>query len=446
MYLLISSYVFYGFWDWKFLILIFISTLVDFYCGLKIGNSDDRFKRKAYFYLSIIFNLSMLFYFKYYNFFLDNFIASFRIFGYSFKAEPLKIILPVGISFYTFQTMSYTIDIYRNKLKPTSNFISFAAFVSFFPQLVAGPIERASNLLPQFSTIKKFHESMAYDGLKIMLWGFFKKIVIADNLRHFVNDTYSGIHTDSISIAIAIIFFTIQVYCDFSGYSDIAIGVAKLFGFELLANFRYPLFSKNIIEFWKRWHISLSSWFKDYLYYPLGGNKSNNLKTNLNILIVFTVSGFWHGSSWNYIIWGGLNGIFYIITKFIQINSGSNERYHRGKLYCLLSIIVNFLLVSFLLVIFRSSNLNHAVEILSSLLNFKSIDYHTLWNKKLLIISTLCSFLFFIEYLGQNSVVAIEGILNKLSKNQKLMFCYFIILLILFFGDFNENEFIYFQF
>jgi D-alanyl-lipoteichoic acid acyltransferase DltB (MBOAT superfamily) len=445
-FILLSSYIFYGFWDWKFLILIFASTLVDFYCGLKIGNTDHGLKRKSYFFLSIVFNLGMLFYFKYYNFFIENFIKTFSIFGFSFHSDPIKIILPVGISFYTFQTMSYTIDVYRNNLKPTRDFVSFAAFVSFFPQLVAGPIERASNLLPQFSNIKKFNYNLATDGLKIMLWGFFKKIVIADNLRHFVNDTYSGLHTDSISIAIAIIFFTIQVYCDFSGYSDIAIGVAKLFGFNLLANFKYPLFSKNIVEFWQRWHISLSSWFKDYLYYPLGGNKSNQYRTNLNVLIVFTVSGLWHGSNWTYITWGCLNGCFYIITKFLLRKLFIAKSGKRGSLYTASTITFNFLLVSFLFVIFRSTNLYQAADILSSLFHYNSLDFHVIWNKKLLIICALCSFLFFIEYTGRQSSIAIEGILKKLSRNQKLVFCYFIILLILFCGDFNENEFIYFQF
>ncbi len=293
-----ASYVFYGWWDWRFLSLILFSTIVDYFVGIGLSKQEDPIKRKMLLWTSIIVNLGFLGFFKYYNFFLDNFVTAFSFFGQEINANSLNIILPVGISFYTFQTLSYSIDVYRRKLEPTKNFIIFAAFVSFFPQLVAGPIERATHLLPQFYSKRNFDYSKAVDGMRQILWGLFKKIVIADNCAKYANiifnnsDDYSGS-----TLVLGALFFTFQIYCDFSGYSDIAIGTSRLFGFDLMRNFNFPYFSRDIAEFWRRWHISLSTWFRDYLYIPLGGSRGGIWMKIRNTFIIFIVSGFWHGAN-----------------------------------------------------------------------------------------------------------------------------------------------------
>ncbi|WP_339609122.1 MBOAT family O-acyltransferase, partial [uncultured Roseivirga sp.] len=274
LFILIASYVFYGWWDPRFLVLIFLSTIVDFYIGIGLHKSSEYHIRKALLVTSLIVNIGILFVFKYYGFFVQNFIDAFTFFGSQLQLDSLSIILPVGISFYTFQTLSYSIDVYRRKLEPTQGFVSFAAFVSFFPQLVAGPIERATNLLPQFYKKRVFNYAQSVDGLRQILWGLFKKIVIADNCAEYVNVVFGNYQSyEASSLIVAAFFFSIQIYCDFSGYSDIAIGTAKLFGFKLMRNFAYPYFSRDISEFWRRWHISLSTWFRDYLYIPLGGSR-----------------------------------------------------------------------------------------------------------------------------------------------------------------------------
>ena len=312
--LLISSYIFYGWWDWRFLSLIFLSTLVDYFIGLKIyNNSDDRI-RKFYLWISILVNLVLLGFFKYFNFFIDTWIDLLNSFGYENKSVwTLNVILPVGISFYTFQTMSYSLDIYFGKMKPTKDFFSFASFVSFFPQLVAGPIERASTLLPQILNNREFKYQQVKEGLILILWGMFKKVVIADSLGwrvDFIFNNYQNL--DGGVLLLGLIYFSFQIYCDFSGYSDIAIGIAKLFGIELMSNFRFPYFSRNIGEFWRKWHISLSTWFRDYMYIPLGGSKVSKWLSIRNIFIIFIVSGFWHGANWTFIVWGLIHASFYI--------------------------------------------------------------------------------------------------------------------------------------
>ena len=294
--ILLSSYIFYGWWDYRFLSLIFLSTIVDYIIGLNIPRQESEKLQKLLLYVSILFNVSVLGFFKYYNFFIDSWLSLFSSFGYEIKSIwTLNIILPVGISFYTFQTMSYTIDIYRKKLKPTKDFISFASFVSFFPQLVAGPIERATNLLPQILNKREFRYEQGVQGLRLILWGLFKKVVIADSLSPIVDDIFSNYQDFSGgTLWLGAVYFAFQIYCDFSGYSDIAIGTSKLFGFEIMSNFRFPYFSRNIGEFWRRWHISLSTWFRDYLYIPLGGSKEGKWKSIRNIFVIFIVSGFWH--------------------------------------------------------------------------------------------------------------------------------------------------------
>ena len=295
--IVIASYFFYGWWDWRFLSLIVFSTVVDYTVGQQLRRLDNQRKRKLLLWISIIVNLGFLGFFKYYDFFLDNFIAAFSFFGQKIQGNSLNVILPVGISFYTFQTMSYTIDVYRQKLEPTNDFIAFSAFVSFFPQLVAGPIERASNLLPQFNSKRTFDYSKAVDGMRQILWGLFKKVVIADNCAEYANMIFNNSNEYSGStLVLGALFFTFQIYGDFSGYSDIAIGTSRLFGFNLMQNFAFPYFSRDIAEFWRRWHISLSTWFRDYLYIPLGGSRVGTWMKVRNTFIIFIVSGFWHGA------------------------------------------------------------------------------------------------------------------------------------------------------
>lgn len=313
-FLVIASYFFYGYWDWRFLSLIFLSTLIDFIIGILLEkNAPSAKKRKFLLSLSIVFNIGFLAFFKYCDFFIENFISAFSFFGFSFSPFSLNIILPVGISFYTFQTLSYSIDVYKKKLKPTKDVIAFFAFVSFFPQLVAGPIERATNLLPQFYAKKKFDFQKGVDGLRQILWGLFKKIVIADNCAESANAifNYAGDYPGS-TLFLGAVFFAFQIYGDFSGYSDIAIGVSRLFGFNLMRNFAYPYFSRSIAEFWRRWHISLSTWFRDYLYIPLGGSHGNRVFQLRNTFIIFLVSGFWHGANWTFIAWGAIHALYFM--------------------------------------------------------------------------------------------------------------------------------------
>jgi len=320
--ILLSSYFFYGWWDYRFLSLILLSTLVDYFVGLYLPKQDSQKKQKLLLSCSVLVNLSLLGFFKYYNFFVDSWINLFSSFGYEINSVwTLYIILPVGISFYTFQTMSYTIDIYKKKLKPTKDFIAFASFVSFFPQLVAGPIERAANLLPQILKQRKFMYQQLVQGLRLILWGMFKKVVIADSLAPIVDNIFSNYQNfGGATLWLGAIYFAFQIYCDFSGYSDIAIGTSKLFGFELRSNFKFPYFSRNIGEFWRRWHISLSGWFKDYLYIPLGGSYQGKTKSIRNIFIIFLVSGLWHGANWTFIFWGLFHSILFIPSFIFNKN------------------------------------------------------------------------------------------------------------------------------
>ena len=327
-FLLIISYIFYGWWDWRFLSLIFLSTLVDYFVGLKIYNYQKKEIKKIYLWISILFNIGLLGTFKYFNFFIEQWIGLLSIVGYEYNSTwTLNVILPVGISFYTFQTMSYSLDIYYGKLKPTKDFISFASFVSFFPQLVAGPIERASNLLPQILNNRVFKYDQAINGLRLILWGMFKKVVIADTLAIHVDKIFKDYASyDGSILLLGLIYFSFQIYCDFSGYSDIAIGVSKLLGFELMTNFNFPYFSRNIGEFWRRWHISLSTWFRDYLYIPLGGSQKGIWQSLRNIFIIFIISGFWHGANWTFIMWGLTHALLYI-PLFLSTN---NRQYTVG--------------------------------------------------------------------------------------------------------------------
>ena len=446
----ISSYVFYGWWDWRFLSLIAFSTVVDYFVGKRLLIINNTVKRKVLLFTSIIVNLGFLGIFKYYNFFLENFIEAFSFFGYTIKSNTLNIILPVGISFYTFQTLSYTIDVYKRKLEPTKDFIAFAAFVSFFPQLVAGPIERATNLLPQFYKKRTFNYQKAVDGMRQIIWGLFKKIVIADNCAEYANLIFNNsADYGGSTLVIGAIFFAFQIYGDFSGYSDIAIGTARLFGFNLMQNFAFPYFSRDIAEFWRRWHISLSTWFRDYLYIPLGGSRGTNFHKIRNVFIVFLVSGFWHGSNWTFIFWGGLNAIYFLPIMLMNRNRANIDTIAQGKYFPnyreFISMLLTFSLTVFAWIFFRADNINDA---------FNYID--TIFSKSLFIKSELLSdiksikvigliiLLIIVEWLGRTHKYALENISFFPKYMRWSVYLFILILLFVFQG--SKQEFIYFQF
>jgi D-alanyl-lipoteichoic acid acyltransferase DltB (MBOAT superfamily) len=330
--LVIASYVFYGWWDWRFLSLIVFSSFVDYSVGVALSKTNLEHKRKLLLWTSILINLGFLGFFKYYNFFAESFADAFTLFGRHMEPSRLQILLPVGISFYTFQTLSYSIDVYKRKLEPTKDVVAFFAFVSFFPQLVAGPIERATNLLPQFYKKRHFVYAKAVDGMRQILWGLFKKMVIADNCAEYANQIFNNYEDYSGStLFLGALFFTFQIYGDFSGYSDIAIGTSRLFGFNLMQNFAFPYFSRDIAEFWRRWHISLSTWFRDYLYIPLGGSRGGTWMKVRNTFIIFIVSGFWHGANWTFLIWGFLNALYFLPLLLMKKNRAHTNTVAEGK-------------------------------------------------------------------------------------------------------------------
>jgi alginate O-acetyltransferase complex protein AlgI len=369
--LLVASYWFYANWDYRFLFLLVFSTALDYYSGLRIHNAEKS-RRNTWLFISVFINLGFLAVFKYFNFFTESFGELMNGVGIPFDPWTLKLILPVGISFYTFHGLSYVFDIYNNKIKPEKDFISYSVFVCFFPLLVAGPIERATHLLPQITKARSFSYIQSVSGLRRILWGLFKKVVIADSLSLSVNqifDPNSGY--SGITLILGVIYFAIQIYCDFSGYSDIAIGCARLLGIELINNFSFPYFATSISEFWKRWHISLSSWFRDYLYIPLGGSRVGVAKTIRNIFIVFLVSGFWHGANWTFIAWGFLHAVFFL-PSFIN-----KKRYQFSipetslRLLILPRIVLTFTLVCFAWIFFRAESLAHAFNYISAM----SLDF-----------------------------------------------------------------------
>ena len=446
----ISSYVFYGWWDWKFLSLIVFSTVVDYYVGERLLITNNTAKRKFLLFTSLIINLGFLGIFKYYNFFLENFIEAFSFFGYNIKSNTLNIILPVGISFYTFQTLSYTIDVYKRKLKPTKDFIAFSAFVSFFPQLVAGPIERATNLLPQFYKKRVFNYTKAVDGLRQILWGLFKKVVIADNCAEYANLIFNNSNDyGGSTLVIGAIFFAFQIYGDFSGYSDIAIGTARLFGFNLMQNFAFPYFSRDIAEFWRRWHISLSTWFRDYLYIPLGGSRGTNSHKIRNIFIVFLVSGFWHGSNWTFIFWGGLNAIYFLPIMLMKRNRTNLDTIAQGKYFPnyreFISMLLTFSLTVFAWIFFRADNINDAFNYINTIFS-KSlfIKSELLSDIKSIKVIGLIIILIIVEWLGRTNKYALENISSFPKYLRWSVYLFILILLFVFQG--SKQEFIYFQF
>mgnify|MGYP001253610432 CR=1 FL=1 len=449
--IVVASYVFYGWWDWRFLSLIIFSTVVDYLIGQRLRTEDNQSKRKVLLWTSIIVNLGFLGFFKYYNFFLENFIDAFTLFGMQINANSLNIILPVGISFYTFQTLSYTIDVYRKKLEPTQDFIAFSAFVCFFPQLVAGPIERATNLLPQFYKKRTFEYHKAVDGMRQILWGLFKKVVIADNCAEFANQIFNNsADMNGSTLVLGAIFFTFQIYGDFSGYSDIAIGTSRLFGFDLKQNFATPYFSRDIAEFWRRWHISLSTWFRDYLYIPLGGSRGGTWMKVRNTFAIFLISGFWHGANWTFIIWGGLNAIYFLPLLLTNNNRKNLGVVAEGKLLPslreLYAMLTTFTLTVFAWIFFRAENLSHAFGYIGGIFSKTIIDIpvNIGINKAL---GVLCFIIIFLctEWFGRKDEFAIKFISVKIKKPLR-WFLYLLIGYLVISHSRGEQEFIYFQF
>ena len=444
-----ASYLFYGWWDYRFLSLILFSTIIDFSVGLRLAKEENISKRKILLWTSILANLGFLGFFKYYNFFLDNFISAFSFFGAEITPNSLNIILPVGISFYTFQTLSYTIDIYKRKFEPTKDFIAFGAFVSFFPQLVAGPIERATNLLPQFYTKRNFDYAKAVDGMRQILWGLFKKIVIADTCAEFANLIFNNsADYPGSTLVLGALFFTFQIYGDFSGYSDIAIGTARLFGFNIMQNFAFPYFSRDIAEFWRRWHISLSTWFRDYLYIPLGGSRGSTWMKIRNVFIIFLVSGFWHGANWTFIIWGALNAVYFLPLMLFNKNRVNTDIVAQGKFLPSIkeffNMAVTFCLIIFSWIFFRAENLTHAVEYISEIFSSTliSIPRIMIMNGTQIV---LMLFFVLIEWIGRENKYAIEKLGLKWKRSYRWAMYLIFAMMIVIFSD-SQQEFIYFQF
>lgn len=448
----VASYVFYGWWDWRVLSLILFSTIVDYAIGVSLDKEQNLNKRKILLWISIVVNLGFLGFFKYYNFFIDNFKSAFTFFGSEINANSLNIILPVGISFYTFQTLSYTIDVYKKRLETTKDFISFAAFVSFFPQLVAGPIERATNLLPQILNKRKFEYSEAVAGVRQILWGLFKKIVIADNCAIYANLIFNNSADYSGStLVLGAIFFTFQIYGDFSGYSDIAIGTSRLFGFNLMQNFAFPYFSRDIAEFWRRWHISLSTWFRDYLYIPLGGSRGGTWMKVRNTFIIFIVSGFWHGANWTFVIWGALNAIYFLPLLLTKRNRQNMEVVAEDSFFPGMKEIsqmsLTFSLTVFAWIFFRANNIGHALNYLSEIFSSSLFDLPSYQGVSFLkVLLPLLLFFITIEWMGRKRKFAIE-IVKIRFRPFRYIFYYSIIVIIFWFATQAEDQqFIYFQF
>jgi alginate O-acetyltransferase complex protein AlgI len=455
-FLLAVSYFFYSCWDWRFVFLLIFSTVLDYYTGIKMHEASSVKRRKIWLYTSIVINLGFLGVFKYYNFFAENFAALLSSVGMHPDFVTLEIVLPVGISFYTFHGLSYVLDIYYGRIRPCYNFVNYSLFVSFFPLLVAGPIERATHLLPQVEVKRKFDFSRANDGLRQILWGLFKKIVIADNCAVIANDIFNNADSHfGITLVAGALAFAFQIYGDFSGYSDIALGSARLMGFELLRNFSYPYFSRDIAEFWRRWHISLSSWFRDYLYIPLGGSTGSLYRKAVNVLIIFIVSGFWHGASWNFIVWGALNAVLMLPLVLLGSNrknlsiAAADAVLPSFKEFFQIALTFSFTCLAW--IFFRANNLTDAMvyckNMIAGLYNFDSY----LASLRYLSGNVSWSVLFFtvvmivFEWVGRRDKYALEKMLLNKKVWLRWSVYYFLLIAIVYFGG-SEQEFIYFQF
>jgi D-alanyl-lipoteichoic acid acyltransferase DltB (MBOAT superfamily) len=445
--LLVASYYFYACLDWRFLFLLIFSTLLDYFTGLKMSDARNQKMKRFWFWLSITVNLGFLGVFKYFNFFASS-IADLMS-GFGLKVDPwaINVILPVGISFYTFHGLSYVIDIYKGRIKAEKNFIDYSVFVSFFPLLVAGPIERATHLLPQIQQERTFDYRKAVDGLRQILWGLFKKVVIADNCATWTNTIFNDFgHYSGSTLFLGAIFFAFQIYCDFSGYSDIALGTARLFGIELLRNFSFPYFSRDIAEFWRRWHISLSTWFRDYLYIPLGGSKGGTWKKIRNTFIIFIVSGFWHGANWTFIIWGALNAFYILPLVLFNRNRNNLDIVAAGRILPsmaeALKVLLTFLLTVFAWIFFRAESLAQAMAIIRKIF---SASFFSIPGIRPLDISILLVIFLVIEWLGREQEYALAEIGKNWKRPYRYAFYYAIVIALFWFAG-SSQEFIYFQF
>jgi D-alanyl-lipoteichoic acid acyltransferase DltB (MBOAT superfamily) len=448
IFLLFASYFFYAFWDWRFLFLLAFSTFLDYYTGLKIHQSNSPRMRRVWLTISVVVNLGFLGFFKYYNFFATSFAEMLQSFGFKPHVSTINIILPIGISFYTFHGLSYVFDIYNKKIKPTTNFINYSLFVSFFPLLVAGPIERATHLLPQVEAPRKFNYGNAVNGLRQILWGFFKKLVIADNCAEYANMIFNNSEAYSGStLIVGAVLFAFQIYGDFSGYSDIALGSARLLGFDLLRNFAYPYFSRDIAEFWRRWHISLSSWFKDYLYIPLGGSKVGMWKRVRNTFIIFLVSGFWHGANWTFVMWGGLNALFIMPLILFNKNRNNFEIAAKGKILPsvkdLINILLTFGLTVFAWIFFRAESITHAFHYVKRIFSRSLFKVPEVFPQVLFLIIGL---FLIVEWSGREQKFAIEKIGFNWPRVFRWSFYALIVFCIGMFMEESGTPFIYFQF
>jgi alginate O-acetyltransferase complex protein AlgI len=445
---LLSSYFFYGWWDVRFLGLVLFTTILDFSLGVLIDKTEDAKARKRLLFISICSNLGFLGFFKYFNFFANSFVSGLKLFGVTPSWHTLHIILPIGISFYTFQSMSYTIDVYKKEIKPETDFFRFATFVSFFPQLVAGPIVRAKFFLPQFKEDKKFEWNRIIEGLAQILWGFFKKVAIADSIAPFVDQCFAvpgGF--SSMQMLIGVVLYSFQIYCDFSGYSNIACGLAQMLGFDFPWNFRTPYFSKNFSEFWTRWHISLSSWLRDYLYIPLGGNRGGKWMVHRNLMITMLLGGLWHGASWNFVIWGFLHGSFQIIQRMVGPVFGKIENtLHFPKwLQNAIDMAIVYFLTCFAWIFFRAQDFGTAIAVIKKIASLEGFNWGTVTDKFVIIkVFMLIAIMLFAEIINNNFIN-----LQKLSiSNPVFRVASFVslVLLLAFFGTFGAKAFLYFQF
>ncbi len=450
VFLLTASYFFYAWWDWRYLSLILFCTAVNYSAGYLLSNIEKQNIRKYILLVCCVLCLGVLGVFKYYNFFVDTFVDTFSLFGVQFHRHTLNLILPVGISFYTFHTLSYTIDVYRRLFEPTKDVVSFSIFVSIFPLAMAGPIERASNLLPQIYKERRFDYSLAVDGLRQILWGLFKKVVIADNCAVYVNDVFANPESfGGSSLLLGAILFAIQIYGDFSGYSDMAIGIGKLLGFKFIDNFNYPYFSRDIAEFWRRWHMSLTTWFRDYLYIPLGGSRTSKAKIVRNTFIIFLVSGFWHGANWTFIAWGIYHAILFLPLILMGLNRKHTDIVAQRRNFVnikeLLQMLTTFLLVTIGWILFRADSIRDAFVYLKILFSKSLLSMPDLYSKKYYIplFISIC-ILFVFEWKNRDKKYGLD--LNSSKSRILNWFIYIILVFCVILQATNAKTFIYFQF